>query len=211
MLLRFCNLVSVLFKLTLISVNKVSGENLFPNRFVNRVIMHTWIVNKELLLLFDFRVWSWNRRQQSLGVRMQRMTEKLFCLRQLDDLTFVADDDANGAIVTLDFTAYGDTEKVSGVLKILIGDVDTSSSDKGDIQYTVLPGKEVEFDRYDFYDFCREEYSGTPRYVTFKPDSSLKSSNGILYYDYDGRDEVDFSRTKLANTVFYYSDSDYGD
>ena len=62
MLLRFCNLVSVLFKLTLISVNKVSGEDLFPNRFVNRVIMHTWIVNKELLLLFDFRVWSWNRR-----------------------------------------------------------------------------------------------------------------------------------------------------
>src|SRR5699024_11952088 len=89
MLLRFCNLVSVLFKLTLISVKKVSGEDLFPNRFVNRVIMHTWIVNKELLLLFDFRVWSWNRRQQSLGVRMQRMTEKLFCLRQLDDLTFV--------------------------------------------------------------------------------------------------------------------------
>lgn len=129
----------------------------------------------------------------------------------IDDLTFVAVDDANGAIVTLDFTAYGDTEKVSGVLKILIGDVDTSSSDKGDIQYTVLPGKEVEFDRYDFYDFFREEYSGTPRYVTFEPDSSLKSSNGILYYDYDGRDEVDFSRTKLANTVFYYSDSDYGD
>lgn len=89
MLLRFCNLVSVLFKLTLISVNKVSGEDLFPNRFVNRVIMHTWIVNKELLLLFDFRVWSWNRRQQSLGVRMQRMTEKFFCFRQLDDLTFV--------------------------------------------------------------------------------------------------------------------------
>ena len=130
----------------------------------------------------------------------------------IDDLTFVADDDADGAIVTLDFIAYGEYEDVSGVLKILIGDVDSNtSSDKGDLQYTVLPGEEVAFDRYDFYDFFREEYSGTPRYVTFSPDSSLKASNGVMYYDYGGRDEEEFSRTGFSNAVFYYSDSEYGD
>ena len=130
----------------------------------------------------------------------------------IDDLTFVADDDADGAIVTLDFIAYGEYEDVSGVLKILIGDVDSStSSDKGDLQYTVLPGEEVAFDRYDFYDFFREEYSGTPRYVTFSPDSSLKASNGVMYYDYGGRDEEEFSRSGFSNAVFYYSDSEYGD
>ena len=128
----------------------------------------------------------------------------------IDDLTFVADEDADGKTVTLEFTAYGDDEEIDGVVKILIGDVEESDS-KGDINYTVEGGEEVEFNRSDFNEVFKEEYSGSMRYLTFYPDSSYKSSNGIIYYDYDGKDEEEFSRSELEDTKFYYSSSDYGD
>ncbi len=128
----------------------------------------------------------------------------------IDDLTFVADEDADGKIVTLEFTAYGDDEEIDGVVKILIGDVEESDS-KGDINYTVEGGEEVEFDRSDFNEVFKEEYSGSMRYLTFYPDSSYKSSNGTIYYDYDGKNEEEFSRSELEETKFYYSSSDYGD
>lgn len=116
---------------------------------------------------------------------------------------------ADGKTVTLEFTAYGDDEEIDGVVKILIGDVEESDS-KGDINYTVEGGEEVEFNRSDFNEVFKEEYSGSMRYLTFYPDSSYKSSNGIIYYDYDGKDEEEFSRSELEGTKFYYSSSDYG-
>lgn len=128
----------------------------------------------------------------------------------ISDIVFVAEDDTNGEIVTLNFTLYGDDEELDGTLEFQIGTVDANNK-KGDITYTVDPGKEVEFDRADFNSYYREEYSGTVRYVTFYPDSTLKSSNGIIYSNYDGRNEEKFDRTSLADTTFYYSDDTYGD
>ncbi len=129
----------------------------------------------------------------------------------LDDLTFVADEDADGKVVTLTFVACGDDEDYTGTVKILIGDVTEDDSGLGDIRYTVVPEEEVEFDRTDFNKFFREEYSNSLRYVTFYPDKTLKSSNGILYSRYGTRNEVEFEREDLETCVFYYSDEDYGD
>ncbi|WP_295586829.1 S-layer homology domain-containing protein [uncultured Oscillibacter sp.] len=130
----------------------------------------------------------------------------------IDYLTFVADEDADGNVVRLDFTAYGDDEELDGVVEIRIGDVDEEDADKGDIDYTVEAGDTVDLDRSDFYDFFQDEYDDTtPRYVTFDPDSSYKSSNGYLYYDYDGRDEERFSKSDLSDYRFYYNDDKYGD
>ena len=127
----------------------------------------------------------------------------------IDDLSFVAGDDADGETVTLDFTLYGDNEELEASLEILIGDVD--EDDEGDINYTVKPGGEVEFDRSDFNNYFKEEYSGSVRWVTFYPDSSYTSANGAVYYKYGSKSEEEFSRTELKEAKFYYSDDEYGD
>lgn len=129
----------------------------------------------------------------------------------IDYLTFVADEDADGSVVRLEFTAYGDEEDLDGVLEIRIGDVDEEEAEKGDIDYTVAAGETVELDRSDFKDYFEEEYDKTPRWVTFNPGSSYKSSNGYIYYDYDGRDEERLSKDDLSENKFYYNDDKYGD
>ena len=71
----------------------------------------------------------------------------------LDDLTFVADEDADGETVTLDFTIYGeDDDEVDGTVEIQIGEGSTTKVD-GDIIYEVDPGDTVTFDRDDFLDY----------------------------------------------------------
>ena len=129
----------------------------------------------------------------------------------IDYLTFVADEDADGAVVRLEFTAYGEEEDLDGVVEIRIGDVDEEEAEKGDIDYTVEAGDTVELDRSDFKDYFEDEYDKTPRWVTFDPDSSYKSSNGYIYYDYDGRDEERLSKDDLSENKFYYNDDKYGD
>ena len=128
----------------------------------------------------------------------------------LNKLSFLADEDADGEVVTLEFTLQGDDETLDGVLEIRIGDVEDDEED-GDISYTVAPGDEVAFDRADFNKFFKEEYSKTVRYVTFYPDNSYKSAGGAIYYDYDGKEEEKFSKTDLTDEPFYYSSDDYGD
>ena len=127
----------------------------------------------------------------------------------ISKLSFLADKDADGELVTLEFTLYGDDETLDGVLEIRIGDVDTAA-EKGDINYTVAAGDAVEFDRADFNQFFKEEYSKTLRYVTFYPDNAYKTANGAIYFDYDGKDEEKFSKTDLTDETFYYSSDDYG-
>lgn len=127
----------------------------------------------------------------------------------ISKLSFLADEDADGEVVTLEFTLYGDDETLDGVLEIRIGDVE-DSEDEGDINYTVTAGDEVAFDRSDFSKFFKEEYSKTLRWVTFYPDNSYKSA-GAIYYDYDGKKEEKFSKTDLTDEAFYYSSDDYGD
>lgn len=128
----------------------------------------------------------------------------------ISKLSFLADEDADGEVVTLEFTLYGDNETLDGVLEIRIGDVEVSE-EKGDINYTVAAGDAVAFDRADFNKFFKEEYSKTVRYVTFYPDNSYKSADGAIYFDYDGKKEEKFSKTDLEDESFYYSSDDYGD
>lgn len=129
----------------------------------------------------------------------------------IDYLTFVANEDADGSVVRLEFTAYGEEEDLDGVLEIRIGDVDEEEAKKGDIDYTVEAGETVELDRSDFKEYFEDEYDKTPRWVTFDPGSSYKSSNGYIYYDYDGRDEERLSKDDLSENKFYYNDDKYGD
>ena len=122
----------------------------------------------------------------------------------LDDLTFVADEDAGGKTVSLPFYAVGDEgEKVKGTLTIKIGKSSGSSSKKGDITYTAGPSKEAEFDEDDFYDFLDDNYGKDLKYVVFTDASGLKSSTGYVYYRYDTRSEVEFD-DDLEDYYFYY-------
>ena len=121
----------------------------------------------------------------------------------LTDLTFVAEEDADGKTVSLPFYVVGDEgDKIKGTLTIEIGSVKSSSS-KGDIAYTAEPSKEVEFDEDDFYDFLDDNYSKELKYVEFTDASGLKSSTGYVYYRYDTRSEVEFD-DDLEDYYFYY-------
>ncbi len=129
----------------------------------------------------------------------------------LKKVSFVADDDADGAVVTLEFTAHGEDDEAEGVLTIRIGEADEDSDSDADIVYKVDAGDEVAFDRSQFKEFYEDEYDDDFRYVTFYPGSSYKSSNGVLYYAYDDSDEESFSKSELEDYDFYYSSDDYGD
>lgn len=129
----------------------------------------------------------------------------------LSKLSFVADEDAGDGKVTLEFTAYGEDDELDGTLEIRISETSSKPNSKGDITYDVDAGDEVALDRSDFKKFYEDECGDEFLYVTFYPDSSYKSSNGVLYYAYDDSDEESFSKSELEDYDFYYSDSDYGD
>ena len=94
---------------------------------------------------------------------------------------------------------------------MVVGMVPAASAASSDIVYEVDAGEEVAFDRSDFKEFFEDECDDTFRYVTFYPDSSYKSSNGVLYYAYDESGDASFSKSELADYDFYYSKSSYGD
>lgn len=78
----------------------------------------------------------------------------------LNDLTFVADRDADGETVTMDFVIYGDeSDEVEGTLEIRIGDVKTTSgsSVKADLVFHVDPDDDVTLDAGEFDDFFWDE------------------------------------------------------
>ena len=129
---------------------------------------------------------------------------------QIGDLTFYADDDADGKVVELDFTLYGETrtQTVKGTLRIEIGNVKSTSSKTGDIAYTVKTSEEVPFDPEDFNKFFQKSYSGDILYVRFTDSENLKNSNGKLYYRYDTKKEESFSASDLDDYYFYYDEDD---
>ena len=130
----------------------------------------------------------------------------------LDDLSFVAEDDYSGTL-SLTFTIYGNGSKsVDGTLKITIGKSGNSSTSKGDITYTVKAGEEVAFDDDDFKKiYENSSCTGSFKYVEFsRPDSAFNNA-GTLYFRYGKRDETAFTRSSLSGNKFYYGDSDYGD
>ena len=129
----------------------------------------------------------------------------------ISDLTFYADDDADGEVVELDFILYGETrsQTVKGTLVIEIGDVKSSSSSKtGDINYVAKPEEEAVFDPEDFNAFFQKSYSGDILYVRFTDSENLKNSNGKLYYRYDTKKEESFSASDLDDYYFYYDEDD---
>ncbi|MBP3508870.1 S-layer homology domain-containing protein [Oscillibacter sp.] len=133
---------------------------------------------------------------------------------QISDLTFYADDNADGEVVELDFTLYGETrsQTVKGTLRIEIGDVkSTSSSKTGDINYVAKPEEEAVFDPDDFNAFFQKSYSGDILYVRFTDSENLKNSSGKLYYRYDTRKEEVFSASDLDDYYFYYDEDDIPD
>ena len=72
---------------------------------------------------------------------------------------------------------------------------------------------EAAFDRDDFSDFFDDEYDGDYelRYVTFETDDTLSNSkSGLIYFDYDGKDEKSFTDSTIDDYDFYYKDSEYG-
>ena len=105
----------------------------------------------------------------------------------LDDLTFAAEDDADGEVVTLDFTIYGeDDDEVDGTVAIAIGDVGGVTAEGGDIRYYTDYSGRVQINANDIARFFEESYPGyTLQYVTLKgaPDY------GSLYYNYYGTSE----------------------
>ena len=132
----------------------------------------------------------------------------------LSDLSFVSG--GSKRTVTLTFRAYYSSSRhVDGTVKIVVGggSSSSSSSSKADITYKVDPGKEVEFNRKDFNKFFQDETDSTSniKYVTFKTSDTLSTSAGTVYFDYDGDDEEDFTKSTIDDYKFYYSDEDYGD
>lgn len=131
----------------------------------------------------------------------------------LDTLNFRAAGNAkNGDSISIPFRAYysdnnGDYEE--GTLKITIG-----TGLEGDVNYTVAPGKTVNFDRTHFQDYLRKTYSGeTLSYVVFdEPRSTEYSDNdGTFYSGYGTSYATFFRRSTLADTRFYYNSADAGD
>lgn len=127
----------------------------------------------------------------------------------ISSLTFCADKDADGKVVTLDFTLYGKTKSqtVDGTLVIKIGDVKETPK-KSDISYAAQPEQETKFDPEDFNSFYQKEYSGDVIYVRFTGSDNLKTSTGKLYYCYDSRSEQSFTASDLKNYYFYYDEDD---
>ena len=127
----------------------------------------------------------------------------------ISSLTFCADKDADGKVVTLAFTLYGKTKSqtVDGTLVIKIGDVKETPK-KSDISYTAQPEEETKFDPEDFNNFYQKEYSGDVLYIRFTGSDNLKTSTGKLYYRYDSRNEQSFTATDLKDYYFYYNEDD---
>ncbi len=124
----------------------------------------------------------------------------------LSSVALVADDGYEG-VFDLEFTGR-DTAggTFDGSARITVGD--GGSTESGDINYTVEPGKRVYFDEDDFYDLCEDENDRGLDYVRFT--SLPSSSHGVLYYDgskvttgasYDYDDELE--------DVYFLADDDY--
>ena len=98
----------------------------------------------------------------------------------------MADRDADGKVVELDFTAYGeDGDKAYGTVAIAIGDVGGTSvaAEGGDIRYYTDYSGRVQINANDIARFFEESYPGyTLQYVTFKDAPTY----GSLYYNYYG-------------------------
>lgn len=124
----------------------------------------------------------------------------------LDDLSLVADKNADDDSITLTFTAYGTWGQMSGTVRLAVGD---ATVDGKTIVYRVTPGKTVDFDRANFNTVFQASYpSESLEYVIFDRPDSDAFDHGTLYSEY-GRSsyETAFTRSDLDDATFYYSNS----
>ena len=122
------------------------------------------------------------------------------------NLTFVASSSFKETI-SLDFTAYGTNGRaVYGTVTV----ASTENADDGDITYTVVPGRSVDFKRTDFNTYFRRRYSSTVSYVVFQRPETAVFTNGTFYCDYGAANQTSFGRNDLSGTKFYYNKSDMG-
>ena len=128
----------------------------------------------------------------------------------LDDMAFTAEKDADDRTVTLSFRAHGSgSESVSGTVEIRVGE-DTKHSSGTTIVYNIDTDETAKFSRNDFARVYQEDYSGTPRWITFTSSDNLRGSSGTLYYDYEGWDETSFSSSSIDDDDFYYDEDGWG-
>ena len=135
----------------------------------------------------------------------------------LEGLSFVADRQAAGNAVTLNFEARGDTESCTGRVRLSIeGAAPSATGDASvvDLTWHVTAGDVLRFDRNDFRDFFRDRASESEkdafRYLTFQTDASFNRDNGRLYYDFEGNNQKEFAANTLGDAAFFYSSSRYG-
>ena len=124
----------------------------------------------------------------------------------LDDLSLVADKNADDDSITLTFTAYGTWGQMSGTVRLAVGD---ATVDGKTIVYRVTPGKTVDVDRAKFNTVFQASYpSESLEYVIFDRPDSDAFDHGTLYSEY-GRSsyETAFTRSDLDDATFYYSNS----
>ena len=124
----------------------------------------------------------------------------------LDDLSLVADKNADDDSITLTFTAYGTWGQMSGTVRLAVGD---ATVDGKTIVYRVTPGKTVDFDRANFNTVFQASYpSESLEYVIFDRPDSDAFDHGTLYSEY-GRSSYGtaFTRSDLDDATFYYSNS----
>ena len=134
----------------------------------------------------------------------------------IEGLSFVANRQAESGAVNMTFTAAGDSETCEGKLRIAVQSAPViaapGSSAVVDLTWHVTAGEKLPFERKDFFAFFKDRASSDDsfRYLTFQPDSSYNADNGSIYYDFEGKNQKQFSSDMLKDTDFYYSSSRYG-
>ena len=131
----------------------------------------------------------------------------------LKKLSFVADDDADGTVVTLEFTAYGEDDEADGVLKIRIGEAGSGSFSAdavgGDIVYRITSGGSLQLNANDFARFIKKARSGSSLAYVRITDAP---NSGILYYNFFGASAYGSSSERVTdsnckNISLYFSPS----
>lgn len=115
----------------------------------------------------------------------------------IDDITFVPDEDYSGSFSISYDGRDVDGETFTGTVKITVDEGDTET---GDINYSVEADDELQFDEDDFNDYCEDENDEELSYIVFT--DLPASSRGVLYYDYDGRNEDEVEE----DDEYYYDD-----
>ena len=135
---------------------------------------------------------------------------------ELNGMSFTASKNADGEVVTLDFTLYGKSskDKMTGTLTIAIGDVDEDDDDDdvdADIVYKLDEDDEVSFDRKDFLELFEDKYKDEDLiYVTFSDIENLSDTGSLYATNYDD-DDVYLTESEIEDGRFYYSGVDMDD